>query len=187
MNQVTFDKSVSVREKNLTGIFRKLWEQHIMWTRSLIISTAANLGDLPPVTKRLLQNPWDFANEFRQFYGDEKAKSFAKLLTEHLLFAAKLVNDAKAGNKNEVEDDRKKWRQNADEISDFLAGINPNWSKRDWQTFLYDHLRMTANEANYRLTSQYAADVAQYDSIQTEALKMADYMADGIRKQFQTE
>jgi hypothetical protein len=183
MNQ---GRSESVNTKNLTNIFKKLWEQNIMWTRSFIISTALSLGDLQPFTKRLLQNPGDFANEFRQFYGDEKAKNFAKLLTEYLLSAVKLVNDAKDGNKNAVEIDRKNWHQDADEIAGFLASTNPNWNKRDWQTLLYNLIKMTDIETTYRLTSQYTADVAQYDNIENEALKVADYMADGIKKQFPT-
>jgi hypothetical protein len=183
MNQISGKAEIS-REKNLISIFRILWIEHIMWTRLFIISTAANLGDLPPVTRRLLQNPGDFANELRKYYGDNKAKDFAKRLTEHLLIAAKLVNDAKMGNKSAVETDRKNWRQNADDLADFLARINPNWSKQDWQTMLYEHLRMTESEASYRLSSQYAADVVLFGSIKNQSLKMADYMSDGISKQF---
>ena len=41
----------------ITNTLRKLWEQHIMWTRSFIISTAENLGDVELVTERLLGNP----------------------------------------------------------------------------------------------------------------------------------
>jgi hypothetical protein len=174
----------SRREINLNNTFRRLWEQHVLWTRSFIISTAANLGDLQPVTKRLLQNPGDFADELRRFYGDEKAKAFAKLLTEHLLIAAKLVNDAKAGNRAAAEADRKSWYQNADNLADFLAEINPYWDRQVWRSMLYDHLKMTESEASLRLNGQFAGDVVLYDSIENQALKMADYMAEGIRRQF---
>jgi hypothetical protein len=170
--------------QNLKDIFRKLWEQHIMWTRSYIISTAANLGDLQPVTRRLLQNPGDFANELRKYYGDNKAKEFANLLTEHLLIAARLVNDAKMQDTQAVEADEKKWYENADAIADFLAGINPYWNKQEWRNMLHEHLRLTENEAVYRLSGQFASDVGLYDSIENSALKMADYMAEGIEKQF---
>ena len=51
----------SVRNKNMISkTLRKLWEQHVMWTRSFIISTASDLNDLELVTNRLLQNPTDF-------------------------------------------------------------------------------------------------------------------------------
>jgi len=177
--------SVDCRKQiNLINTFRQLWEQHVMWTRSFIISTASNLGDLQMVTKRLLRNPTDFANELRPFYGDDAARKFEALLTDHLLIAARLVNHAKDGDMDAVKDDRKKWYENADEIANFLSSINPYWSKREWQAMLYEHLKMTESEATKRLTSQYAADIAQYDEIENQALKMADYMANGIMKQF---
>ncbi len=185
MYQSTSGNSVNCSKQiDLINTFRKLWTQHIMWTRSFIISTASNLGDLQLVTKRLLRNPGDFANELRQFYGNDVAKKFEALFTDHLLIAARLVNHAKNGDMEDVKDDRKKWYENADEIADFLASINPYWSKREWQAMMYDHLKMTENEATKRLTSQYAADIAQYDDIENGALKMADSMANGITKQF---
>ena len=155
-----------------------------MWTRSFIISTAAALGDLSMVTQRLLRNPADFANVLRPYYGYENAMKFEALLKDHLLIAAKLVNDAKVGNTAAADEDRKEWYQNADQIAEFLAGINPYWSRQVWQSMLYDHLKATENEAVYRLTGQYAADIAEYDQIENQALSMADYMAEGIRKQF---
>ena len=169
---------------NLMNTFRKLWEQHIMWTRSFIISTASNLGDLPMVTNRLLQNPSDFASVLMPFYGRENAARFQSLFQEHLLIAAKLVNDAKAGNTAAVKEGEIKWYENADEIAAFLASINSFWSEQEWKALLYDHLKMTENEAVQRLNGNYEEDIMQYDSIQDEALKMADLMSMGIIKQF---
>ena len=126
----------------------------------------------------------DFAKQLQIFYGPEKARKFEQLLTEHLTIAAQLVNDAKAGNTAGADMNRRKWYQNADEIAEFLSAINPFWSKRMWQSMLYNHLRLTENEAVLRLTGQYASDVALYDEIEAQALDMADMMADGIIKQF---
>lgn len=172
------------RRINLTNTFRKLWEQHVMWTRSFIISTAANLGDLQFVTQRLMRNPTDFANELQKYYGAKNAAKFKDLLTEHLAIAGQLVNQAKAGNAAAAEISRKKWYQNADEIAAFLSSINPYWSKQAWQTMLYKHLKLTENEAVSRLNSQYAFDIALYDEIEAQALEMADMMTEGITRQF---
>ena len=185
MNQNALDDIKDCRKIiDLTNTFRKLWTQHVMWTRSFIISTAANLGDLDFVTKRLLRNPSDFADVLKKYYGAEKAQKFASLLTEHLTIAARLVNAAKAGDMDTVKEERKKWYSNADEIANYLASINPYWSKNEWKLMLYDHLKLTENEAVERLTGQYEKDVALYDVIEEEALMMADYMAKGINKQF---
>lgn len=168
----------------LTNRFRQLWSEHVMWTRSFIISTAADLGDLPAVTQRLLRNPQDFGAALQKFYGVAKAQKFQELLTEHLTIAAQLVNAAKAGNTEAVQAQRKKWYQNADEIAQLLASINPFWSRRMWQAMLYQHLKLTEEEATLRLGKRYAEDVALYDAIEEQAMDMADTMVSGLVKQF---
>ena len=122
-----------------------------MWTRSFIISTADNLGDLDVVTQRLLRNPSDFAAVLKPYYGDAKANRFQKLLGDHLLIAADLVNQAKSGNTEGADAARKKWYENAAEISAFLAAINPYWRKQEWSRMLNEHLKMTEHEAVTRL------------------------------------
>lgn len=163
---------------------RKLWIEHVVWTRFFIISTAADLGDLKFVTARLLRNPADFESALKPFYGEEKAKKFNHLLTEHLTIAAQLVNAAKEGKTEAVDEAREKWYANADEIAGFLSQVNPYWSKSHWTIMLHDHLKLTETEATERLTGQYEQDVSLFDAIEDQALTMADDMADGIIRQF---
>jgi hypothetical protein len=172
-------------ELQLSNTLRRLWVEHVMWTRSFIISTAANLMDLDAVTKRLLQNPVDFANVLKPLYGSQGARRFEDLFTDHLLIAARLVNAAKMGDTRAVSEQRQKWYANADDIAGFLGQINPYWSKTTWQTMLFEHLRMTENEAVQYLTQQYEASIVQYDAIQKQALEMADVMTYGIINQFE--
>ena len=53
----------------LLSQIQELWAQHVYLTRFFIISTAASLPDLEPVTNRLLRNPRDFAGLFTPFTG----------------------------------------------------------------------------------------------------------------------
>ncbi len=171
-------------EMSVRNTLRQLWEQHIMWTRSFIISVGEELGDVDFVTSRLLKNPQDMSDALRPFYGDQVANGFKDLLTEHLAIGGDLVKAAKAGDQQKADALRKQWYENADEISGFLASINPYWSKDNWQRLFYDHLKMTEAEAANRIEKNYEKDIALYDQIEDGALKMADYMAEGIIKQF---
>ena len=56
-----------------------VWEQHIMWTRMLLISIAENLKDLEATQNRLLRNPKDIAAVFRPYYGNSVASESQKL------------------------------------------------------------------------------------------------------------
>jgi hypothetical protein len=175
---------ISKEEAVLNQVFRMLWEQHVAWTRMLIISIAAGLPDEELATERLLRNPPDMAAVFRRYYGDRIASRFSSLMKDHLVLAAQLVKDAKAGNSQAAEEAEKKWYANADEIAAFLSSINPNWPKSVLMNMLHEHLRMTKDEAVLRLTKKYNFDIAVYDQIEKQALEMADAFTEGIVKQF---
>lgn len=179
-----FSDIVSKAEVKLREDMRKLWEEHVAWTRMTIISIASSLPDEDLVTKRLLRNATDMANAFKIFYGNEIATWFGHLMTEHLVIAAQLVKAAKAGDSKAVADAEKRWYENADEIATFLHQINPYWSKEEMMNMLHDHLALTKSEAVYRLTKDYASDIKTYDEIEKQALLMADAFSDGIVKQF---
>ena len=179
-----FDKSLTSKQQQLFNTLRRLWSEHVMWTRSFIVSTAFNLGDLEYVTKRLLRNPADFAELLKSLYGASTAARFQELLTEHLSIAGQLVNAAKAGNTAAADELRKKWYANADDMAAFLSEMNPFWCKKAWQTMFYDHLKMTENEAAQILTGKYEASISEFDAIQKQALEMGEYMASGIMRQF---
>jgi len=176
--------NISKAEVDLRNVIRKLWEQHIVWTRMTLISMIKDLPDVDFVTNRLLQNPIDFKNVLKKFYGDDIASKFSDSFKNHLVIAAELVKAAKAGYSKEAADAEKRWYANADEIANFLSRINPYWSEEYWRTMLYEHLKMTKSEAVNILTNNYEKGITDYDEIENQALKMADVMADGIIKQF---
>ncbi len=173
-----------IKQYALTSLLRRLWEQHIFWTRNFITSVAAGTKDVDLVTRRLLQNPSDFAVVFDNFYGNQTGDKFKELLTEHLSIAGDLVKAAKAGENEKVKELEQKWYANADQIAAFLASLNPYWSEEKWKQLMHEHLEMTENEAIKRLKGEYASDIAAFDAIENEAIKMADYMASGLIKQF---
>jgi LysM repeat protein len=169
---------------NANNHTRLLWEQLATWTRLFIISTVFGLPDANLSADRLLQNPRDFEAALRSFYGNAVAAEFAGLLTAHLTIAAELVNAAKAGNTRAAEDAETRWYANADEIALFLSEINPYWSAQEWKNLLYDHLAMTKTEAVDYLNRDYAGSITIFESMEKEALDMADYMTRGIIQQF---
>lgn len=177
-------KSCICNQQEIINKIRKLWSQHIYWTRFFIISTAEELPDLKYVTDRLLKNPEDFANILKKFYGEKKAEEFKKLLTEHLNIAGELVNADKEKNTEKADILRKKWYANADDIAKFLSSINSYWCEQKWNEMMYSHLSMTEKEAEFRLKKEYLIDIEIFEFIEKEALEMGDYMTCGIICQF---
>jgi hypothetical protein len=176
---------ISQKELALRNDMRKLWEDHITWTRLTIISLTTDAPDTSATVGRLLQNQVDLGNAIKPFYGEAAGDELTRLLRDHILIAADIIAAAKAGDVDNVADGQARWRANADEIAAFLNAANPrSWKLGEMKAMLYEHLRLTTSEVVARLQADWAADVAAYDRIHLQALQMADELSAGIVKQF---
>ena len=177
--------SISKQELELRNDMRKLWEDHITWTRLAIISLTTDSPDTSATVGRLLQNQDDIGDAIKPFYGNAAGEELSRLLREHILIAADLIAAARAGDAAAVAAHQARWRANADQIAAFLNAANPrSWKLREMKEMLYEHLDLTTSEVVARLTGDWAADVAAYDAIHLQALEMADELSTGIVKQF---
>ena len=164
---------------------RKLWEDHITWTRLVIIGTFEDLPDLGPSTQRLLQNQEDIGNAIKPFYGEEAGEQLAALLTDHILIAAEILQAAKINDQTALGDAITRWYANADDIAAFLNSANPeNWPLEEMQAMMKAHLDLTLQEAVAYLNGDYEASIAAYDLVHEQALEMADMLSAGIIRQF---
>jgi hypothetical protein len=167
---------------------RKLWEDHVTWTRLYIVSAAANLPEKDATAQRLLQNQTDLGNAIKPYYGDGAGSKLTALLKDHIMIATELIDAAQKGDNPKKEDAAKRWNHNADEIAGFLSGANPrNWPLADMKKMMHDHLDLTTAEVVAQLQKDWAGSVAAYDKVHEQILKMADQLAMGIRNQFRAK
>lgn len=164
---------------------RKLWEDHVVWTRNVILNVMDDLGGTNEAVTRLHKNQDDIGDAIKPYYGDAAGEQLSTLLHSHINIAAELLTAAKQGNTSGFESANEKWMDNADSIAVFLSSANPsNWPEAHMKTMMHDHLKYTTEEAVARLNKDYAADIAAYDKVHDEILEMADMLTDGIVKQF---
>ena len=184
-NHGTTTPIVNQKQLAFRNDMRKLWEDHVTWTRLAIISLTTDSPDTDATVGRLLQNQVDIGDAIKPFYGDAAGEQLSGLLRDHILIAADLIAAAKAGDASAVADAMERWTANADDIAGFLATANPrSWPLDDMKAMLHDHLALTTEEALARLHGDWEADVAAYDKIHVQALGMADMLSTGIIKQF---
>ena len=164
---------------------RKLWEDHITWTRLAIISLEGGTPDTNATVARLLQNQVDIGDAIKPYYGDAAGNELAGLLRTHILIAADLIAAAKAGNAADVANVQARWEQNADDIAAFLNKANPrHWKLDEMRAEMHMHLQLTTDEAIAHLKGEWDADVAAYDKVHVHILHMSDLLANGIIEQF---
>jgi hypothetical protein len=164
---------------------RKLWEDHITWTRNVIFNILDNLPGTNEAVARLLQNQDDIGDAIKPFYGNAAGDQLAALLKGHITTAADLLVALRDNDAAGLAAANTAWYANADSIVQFLHAANPdNWSLNDLGEMMDEHLDLTTSEAAARKNMDYAADVAAYDSVHLEILEMADMLSMGIIRQF---
>ena len=182
---VAVSSKTTAKQAKFQDAMRKLWEDHVTWTRLAIVSFTHDLPDLPATQARLLNNQEDIGNAIKPYYGKAAGARLTTLLKDHIVGAVALLAAAKSGDKALIDQRSAEWYANGNEIADFLAKANPkNWPRKTLRKMMKGHLDQTLAEATNRLTGNYDADVRDYDEIHEHILEMADTLSAGIIKQF---
>ena len=163
---------------------RKLWTDHVVWTRDYIIAAVGDQPDAQAAAGRLMKNQEDIGNAVAKFYGAPAGQQFTTLLKEHISIAVELIKAAKAGDKAGQQKADTRWQENGVQIADFLSKANPNWPRATLVDMMKMHLSTTTTEVVARLNKNWDADVRAFDAVYDHILKMSDALADGIIKQF---
>jgi len=181
------DTTVAIRnatQLQFHDAMRKLWEDHVTWTRLAIVSFIDDNPDLSATVDRLMANQDDIGDAIKPYYGNTAGDQLTTLLKEHISVAVQILTAAKAGDTAGVQSASATWYANADEIADFLAGANPNLSDEGMRAMMRKHLDDTLAEAVNELGGNYAAGVQDYDSIHEHILMMSDTLSSAIMQQF---
>lgn len=175
---------LSQSQVELKENLRVLWIDHVVWTRSYIVSALSGLEDQQKVLERLLRNQQDIGNAIKPYYGEEAGNKLTELLREHILIAGKVIDAAKSGNQANLNKYNKEWYRNADDIAKFLSSANPNWSEKVLKDMLYVHLQLITDDVTARLKKDWDAETIAFDKGREHMIEFADVLTAGIVKQF---
>jgi hypothetical protein len=164
---------------------RKLWEDHVTWTRLAIVTFADGSPGFDATAARLLQNQTDIGNAIKPYYGDAAGNRLTALLRDHISIAVEILTAARDGNTSAFDAASARWYANANDIADFLSAANPkSWPDSVLRADMKAHLDQTLAEAAHELHGEYAAGVTDYEAIHHHILMMADTLSAGIIAQF---
>jgi hypothetical protein len=163
---------------------RKLWSDHVIWTRDYIIAAAATAPDQQAAANRLMKNQEDLGSAVATYYGKAAGDKLTALLKDHIAIAVDLIDAAKAGDTAAQQQADARWQKNGVDIADFLSQANPHWPRATLVEMMKKHLSTTTDEVVARLGKNWDADVRAFDEVYRHILMMSDALSDGIVKQF---
>ena len=178
---------IPATDEQLHVTMRKLWEDHVQWTRIYIVDQTANLPDTSFAAARLLQNQVDIGNAIVPFYGQAAGTQLTTLLQTHIGGAVTLLQAVESGDQNAIANAKTAWYANGQDIAMFLAGANPHWPLNDAERHMQLHLDQTLDEAAAHLAGKWSTDVTAYDVVVNHIRAMADFLSDGIAAQFPSQ
>ena len=165
--------------------WRKLWEDHITWTRVVIIGILDELPGTNAYVDRLLQNYEDMEDALRPYYGDE-AEVLGDLIKDHLVIAAQILTALNNGQPTDAL--IASWYANGHDIAVQMNKMNPQaWPLQETDQMWKEHLDATLAEAVDHFTGDFAGEVAAYDMVHDMALDMADFISAGVMKEFPSQ
>ena len=124
---MTTDSAVLTEDTESLGTaLRRLWTDHVVWTRQYIVAALEGAADAEAAAGRLLRNQEDIGNAVVPFYGEEAGAKLTELLKDHILIAVDAIDAAIADDEAQFRRHDRRWSANAEEIAAFLAGANPN-------------------------------------------------------------
>ena len=178
------ENGLSAQAVSLRLAMRRLWSDHVIWTRQYVVAAIDGKPEADAAASRLLRNQTDIGQAVASFYGEAAGTQLTDLLKQHITIAVEIIDAAKKKDSARFRSANDAWDRNADEIAGLLSSANPNWPRRDVLDLLIQHLNLTREEVTAHLKRRRAADVKAFDLIQTEILTVADVLSDGIIKQF---
>jgi hypothetical protein len=167
-------------QMNLINTLRKFWLELPMWRRAYLVSYASNFGDVEMVGNKLYQMPTDIGDVLEVFFGDTIARKIEGMLREQIVIGAEILRSEKTGDTKAINESTARLYQNADQMAAYFAQINPNWDETVWKNLLYDYYKTTILEMVTILAGKYAESITLYESMENQALNLADYMAKGM-------
>jgi len=174
------DQYITYGQMNLINDFRNHWNELAIWIRSYMVSTITGFSNITAISNRLYRIPSELGGMFEPFFGKDLAEQFQHLLLIYIVNMQHLINAQDARDQSACDSAVAALYRSSDEISTFLARINPYWDKNQWQSLLNQLNNLITTEMVAMLLEEYDRELDIRDRMLKHTLTMGDYMARGV-------
>jgi hypothetical protein len=159
---------------------RHVWDDQLVFTRNVIISTLAMDPDQGPVTDYFVAHHAAIARALAPYYGDAATQQLASLLRAHALITTDLVRTIPEGELDQIVRQRVRWVGNVKEIAAHLATLNPRWDRVQLEASLQRYLELTMAQIAQRSIRNWDTELAAYERVRAHTFRFADTLSNGI-------
>ncbi|NLY71668.1 MAG: hypothetical protein GX076_08365 [Clostridiales bacterium] len=171
---------ITYEQMNVINEFRWNWLQLLLWTRFYLNSITAESESLPYVASKLYQEvPLDFYKSLSTFYGDANAQEFLDLISRHISLLWELIGFMMSNDSENISATTTELYQNANDISVFLARLNPFWVQENWRLLLVRYISLTIQAIRDTVAKNYERTIRIHDTLHRHTIVMGDYMSLG--------
>ena len=168
-------------QMNLINDFRSLWTDITGYTRGYMLSSALGNQQLADAySRRIYLIPEQFKSKLEPFFGSEIAIKFQSLLSDLLLNSQLLIKAYIDEDEALVNNITVNSYAKINELSEFLAEINPYWNKEEWLALLSQLQEMGMNELTAIVNGNYDLSLQLLDNTIKQTQTIGDYMAYGL-------
>ena len=163
---------------------RKLWTDHAIFTKQLIVDLLDGLPSIDYTIDRLIRSQEQTGNCFRSFFGDVAADNIVTLLKEHVAIAIDLLKSIKTENTTDATILEDQWVINVENISMLLGTIDQYYSIDELSDIFKTFLILTKYQFIARMDGDYNAEIMYFDMGLNHILRMSDYLTNGLIENF---
>ena len=173
------NEMVSLDYVDLLKMIRTLWAENAIWTQQAMASTLNELPESELIVERLRENLEDFATIFGYIYNQEAEQTLRNLLTEYITIFMDYISAVMEGNDELASTAQQDLYSSGEEIVSFLVSLNPDWSESEWRAMMSDYIDLLGQYTQEMMNQDYGEAIDSFDEMLSQALDMADLMADG--------
>lgn len=165
---------------------RTVWQLYADLVRLVIISIIDETGDEEENIRRLMEMPQYTAGLFEEYYGASVGNIIRSLLINHLLIIPQLVHAVVDQQSVQLNQLNAEWHSNADTLAVIFSSINPYLNEQEIKDMFYNLIDELIDAILFRIDDDYTEGTDAFADAERQALMIADYLSNGIIRQFGT-
>lgn len=177
--------AASAKATQTSAALRDLWLGHAFWTRNVVVATlAGNKNEAAVAETEVVTGAKQIAAAIEPFYGKAASDQLLNLLAAHYGAVKQSLEATIAGSQKQEEVATKKITDNAEEISVFLSGANPNLPREAVLGLLLAHGAHHKQQIQQLHDKQYQQEAKTWDAMKGHMYVIADTIAGALVAQF---